>query len=58
VVYLLTDCGGRELVCNDNFADLTSQVEVTLEEGESVIVVVDGYDEESAGDYVVNVYRG
>ena len=57
VVYLLRTVG-RGVACNDNFADLTSQVEVTLEEGESVIVVVDGYDEESAGDYVVNVYRG
>lgn len=58
VVYLLSACGGEERACNDNFADLTSQVEVTLEAGESVIVVVDGSDEESAGAYVINVYRG
>ena len=58
VLAILSDCGGRELACNDDWADPRSQVEVSLGRGESVIIVVDGYDEGSAGEFVVNIFRG
>ncbi len=58
VLSVLRGCDGEELVCNDDWADPRSQVELTLSGGEMVIIVVDGYDEGSAGDFVVNVFRG
>jgi len=58
VLYVLRGCGGEELACNDDWVDPRSQVEVTLSGGEMVIIVVDGYDEGSAGNFVVNVFRG
>lgn len=55
VLYVRDDCGGEELGCNDNITGgmTESQVNVTLEQDESVVVVVDGNSED--GNYVLNV---
>lgn len=50
VLYVLDGeaCGGPELACDDDGGESTqSQVTVPLSEGQSVVVVVDGYDSES-----------
>lgn len=50
VLYVLDGegCGGPELACDDDGGESTqSQVTVTLSEGQSVVVVVDGYDDAS-----------
>lgn len=48
------DCVGPELVCNDDTMMLLSEVTVELAAGQSVLVVIDGYNT-SAGNYVLNV---
>lgn len=55
VLYVLDgeDCTGPELACDDDGGDSTqSQVTVTLSEGQTVAVVVDGYDD-SSGAFVL-----
>jgi hypothetical protein len=47
-------CGGAPLSCNDDFSGLQSQVNVTLTAGQTVIIVVDGYDSIS-GSFTLNV---
>lgn len=49
-------CAGMELVCNDDAPDLgfQSQVTMTLEAGQTVAVVVDGFGM-SSGDYTLHV---
>lgn len=54
ILYVLEDCVGVELACNDDTMMLLSEVTVNLSAGQSVIVVIDGYDT-SAGNYVLNV---
>lgn len=55
VLSVLEGCGGPVLGCNDDLPVAASASEVTVDllAGQSVIVVVDGYDED--GDYVLNV---
>lgn len=50
-------CGGAEVACNDDVRhgqDLDSVVGRQLVAGQSVLIVVDGYDE-LTGDYVLNI---
>lgn len=50
-------CGGGELVCNDDVVPgmvLTSEVDLVLTKGQSVIVVVDSYDGQT-GPYTLNI---
>src|SRR5262249_36117633 len=49
-------CIGEEIACNDDFGSLyQSAVLVSLEAGDSVVVVVDGYSSGSHGDYDLSV---
>ncbi|KYF65927.1 MXAN_6577-like cysteine-rich protein [Sorangium cellulosum] len=48
-------CGGPNLGCNDDTSGVQSQVKVRLEEGQTVVVVVDGYTTSSSGAYTLNV---
>ncbi|MGB0637891.1 MAG: putative metal-binding motif-containing protein [Myxococcota bacterium] len=53
---LLEPCEGTELACNDDGGTgLTSLITRTLEEGEAVIVVVDGYYSGSSGNYRLDI---
>lgn len=51
---LAPDCAGAEVACNDDFIGLQSEVVVALQAGETVIVVVDGYNA-NAGDYQLTI---
>jgi hypothetical protein len=55
VMYLLDGCGGAELACNDDGVEKQSKITTTLQAGQRVIVVVDGYVQWE-GDVRVNVY--
>lgn len=56
-LYAYESCGGgTELGCNEDAGDRrTSEIELTLTVGQSIVLVVDGFDELSAGDFVLNV---
>lgn len=58
VVYVLAGtCAGEEKSCNDDYGQSSqSRAIVTLAEGETVVVAVDGYGGE-ADDFVLNVMR-
>jgi hypothetical protein len=57
LLYVLDgSCAGAELACNDDTLGLQSRVRVPLEQGQRVVLVVDGYDRRS-GDYVLNISR-
>ncbi len=47
-------CGGASLACDDDTFGLQSQVNVSLAAGQTVTVVVDGFNA-SAGSYVLNI---
>jgi hypothetical protein len=60
LIYVLDgeDCTGVELACNDDAAyTLQSEVLVTLAADQTVVVVVDGYDEYAGGDFILNVHQ-
>lgn len=54
VLYALEDCVGPELACNDDTVMTQSQIVVDLEAGQSVLIVVDGWNN-SSGNFVLNV---
>ncbi|MEC7984828.1 MAG: MopE-related protein [Myxococcota bacterium] len=60
VLYLLEDCIGSELVCNDDedfsSAIYTSAFEVELLEGDEVTIVIDAYDSSAFGNYSLDIY--
>jgi hypothetical protein len=49
------DCAGAEIDCNDDDFGLLSRIDVPLTAGDTVTVVVDGYDSAEAGDYVLSI---
>lgn len=54
-LYLLTDCNGGELACNDDNPDTAhSRLQLTLDAG-TYYVVVDGYGSPSQGEYSISV---
>lgn len=59
LLYVRDGCGGAELACNDDAADdvTGARVTVSLRMGQSVVVVVDGFDQ-SSGDFELHVTRG
>lgn len=65
VLFVLDGCGGTLLGCSDDHIEasttlyLTSQVELTLSAGETVLIVVDGYfgSTPTAGEFVVNIHE-
>ena len=60
LIRVLDACEGTSIACNDDYygtpsLGLRSRVDVTLESGDTVFVVVDGYSSSSAGAYVLNI---
>lgn len=53
------DCNGEVLACNDDISDDNdaSQVFVSLEEGQTVVILIDGYDEYAAGTGALSIYE-
>jgi hypothetical protein len=56
VLYLLDECGGRELACNDDDAagTLESRFTGNMTAGQRVIIVIDGYLDQQ-GDFRLNI---
>ena len=53
-----TECAGEEVACNDDSDDvgpLRSSFTLLLEEGDTVILVVAGYDYSAYGDFQINI---
>lgn len=48
-------CSGESVACNDDTSGRQSQVKVMLGEGETVVVVVDGYAAVASGAFELNV---
>ncbi|MFO7561338.1 MAG: hypothetical protein R6X02_01740 [Enhygromyxa sp.] len=58
VLYLLDECDGPPLACNDDAGfDLQSELVVQLAGGEQVLVVVDGFGPGDAGHFLLNVAK-
>ncbi len=55
VLYLDADECGDELACSDDFIGLSSKLVVPLVAGEIVTVVVDGFDANQAGPFVLTI---
>lgn len=55
VLYVREDCVGPELACNDDTVMTQSQVVVDLAGGQSVMIVIDGWNNAS-GSYVLNIH--
>lgn len=53
ILTVLTHCAGVDLACNDDTMMLLSEVTVDLVAGQSVLIVIDGYNE--TGNYVLNI---
>lgn len=53
------DCNGDVLACNDDLSDdnPASEVYVVLEEGQTVVIVVDGYDAYATGTGTLSIYE-
>lgn len=54
LMVLASDCDGAQLACNDDIGTEESAVLVTLEAGETILIVVDGYGG-AAGDFLLNI---
>ena len=60
LLYLRASCDGPDAVCNDDVVSgvvRSSTATVTLDAGEPVFVIIDGW-EDSAGNYVLNIAEG
>lgn len=57
VLSIRNGCDGEELACNDDVSRSITQssVEITLEECQVIIIVVDGYSADASGNVVVTV---
>lgn len=61
MLYVLDACiqSATSLACNDDIdfalGNIQSEVTVTLSAGQTVYVVVDGYDSAEFGTYILNV---
>jgi hypothetical protein len=58
---LYDQCGGSELACNDDLVygeHPTSEVGLSVQEGEQLLVVVDGFGEADRGDFSLSINRG
>jgi hypothetical protein len=53
ILYVLSDCGGPPIACNDDTYGLQSRVLPELVAGETVLIVVDGYNE--VGNFDLNI---
>src|SRR5690606_22502710 len=43
-----------EIICNDDYGDITSQVFVDVVTGETIVITVEGYDGTESGDFAIN----
>jgi hypothetical protein len=58
VLYVLDECAGPPLTCNDDAGfDLQSELVVHLAGGEKILVVVDGFGPDDAGPFLLNVQK-
>lgn len=58
VLYVLEDCmGGAEIACNEDIADgnFLSALTMSMTEGQTVAIVVDGWSDQESGDFVLNI---
>lgn len=55
VLSVLDSCEGVELDCDDDGAGRQSSLELELEAGQSVVVVIDGFNVDDAGDARLNI---
>lgn len=53
VLMIHPDCVGPELVCNDDTVMLLSEVTLGIAGGQSVLIVIDGWNQ--SGNYVLNI---
>ncbi|MFT6397054.1 MAG: cysteine-rich repeat protein, partial [Bradymonadia bacterium] len=53
-LYARDSCGGTELICNDDTDGVASQVELTLDAGETVVVYVSGFGV-ACGNFALDV---
>ena len=60
VLYLKSDCLMDEMACNDDYdfdnGDTFSTLDAELAAGDSIVVVIDGYDEFALGDYALDIF--
>ena len=54
VLYVRDGCDGAELACNDNAVGQTSRVNVTLQQDQEIVIVVDGAGLDE-GDFDINI---
>ena len=54
VLYLRDSCNGNELVCNDDFGAITSQITANLLLGQQVIIFVDTFGT-NGGSFILNI---
>lgn len=55
---LADSCEGRVLDCNDDFSGLQSSVSFTVDAGDVVVLVLDGFSSYEYGDWQLNLYEG
>jgi hypothetical protein len=55
LLYVLDDCEGAELACNDDADGLQSVLTIVAVEGEAFVIVVDPYRLTSLGPWVLNI---
>lgn len=53
VMMLWADCGGPSLACNDDGVGVASQITLPLAAGQTVLIVIDGFDEN--GNWVLGI---
>ncbi|MEM9067803.1 MAG: hypothetical protein AAGE52_04830 [Myxococcota bacterium] len=59
VLYVQDRCGGSTLVCDDDGGDgLQSRLSLEVEAGTTLIIVIDGFSVEDAGQAVLTIDRG
>ena len=54
-IYILDQCNGSELACNDDSIFGTQSYSYDVSAGEDYILVVDGYSSSSQGDYIMDL---
>ncbi|HWB78555.1 MAG TPA: hypothetical protein VG755_26505, partial [Nannocystaceae bacterium] len=60
VLYVFDDCmGGAEIACNDDASnnDFRSALTMTLAQDQAIAIVVDGWDSNQSGDFVLRVQQ-
>lgn len=53
ILMIFPDCSTSEVACNDDFIGLQSQLQLEIPAGQSVLIVIDGWN--ANGNYVLNI---